>query len=310
MKKENDILTLLNLACYKHTGCLLPINDYGGNNWKYELEFMPNPCDDEYGKDIKKAKWSPHPYFNPLHLYYPSYDFGARVLRSLVVSEINFIRYGETEIKKQLKKIINPFGYADACHGGVSWTRAPPVKVLCSFHPNSKPSKIQKLFLTDLFHTGGPMDTRLPFCGITDPREDRPRNQHHLRTEELDKRILRGKQKQRQYDILTQSGKLRKKGNIAKDISDILMISIGMSSTHDAYFVKKYRLEAYQLRRMIREEQNAGRPHLRKQIGEYFTASELLQPQDFVEIYNPSSIDKKEKINQKLIANFPPTQTD
>ena len=305
MKKENDILTLLNLACYKHTGCLLPVNDCGGNNWKWVAPWHPQ-------LGFRKAKWSPHPYFNPLHLYYPSYDFGARVLRSLVVGEINFIRYGETEIKKQLKKIINPFGYADAKIGG--WANEPPVKVLCSFHPHSKPSKIQKLFLADLVHTG---ETALgtthshPLCAfpVCISSGSRPRNRHHHRTEELDKSILRRKHRRRPYDILTKSGKLRKKGNIAKDISDILMISIGMSSTYDGYFVKNFELATYQLRRMIRDYAHPNSTPLRKQIGEYFTASELLQPQDFVEIYNPSSIDKKEKINQKLIANFP-TQSD
>ena len=87
MTKQNDPLTLLNLACLKHTGGLLPISDFGGNNWKYEIETYEN------GDDIvieKYGVWSPHPYFNPLHLYYPSDDFGVRVLRSILVDEIKF----------------------------------------------------------------------------------------------------------------------------------------------------------------------------------------------------------------------------
>ena len=107
---KTDTLTLLNLACIKHTGCSLPISDFGANNWKY-VEFEDFSLKELEPRKSRKAVWSPHPYFNPLHLYYPSYDFGARVLRSQIVGEIEFIRHGEKRMKEIIIKQLNPYNY-------------------------------------------------------------------------------------------------------------------------------------------------------------------------------------------------------
>jgi len=42
----------------------------------------------------------------------------------------------------------------------------------------------------------------------------------------------------------------------------------------------------------------------------YIIPEDKLEPEDYIRIYNPKAIDKKKLINQKLIANFPLTQSD
>ena len=83
-----DIQTLLNLACIKYTGYPLPAVGRGDNNWKFEY-IAPPVVPPVFLKWCKKrAVWSPHPYFNPLHLYYPSNDFVVSVCRKLIAGEI------------------------------------------------------------------------------------------------------------------------------------------------------------------------------------------------------------------------------
>ena len=314
MAKQNDTLTLLNLACIKYTGCSLPISDYTGNNWKY-IEFEDFSLKKLEQSKSRKGVWSPHPYFNPLHLYYPSYDFGARVLRSLIVEEIDFIKHGEQRMRDIMKKQLNPYGYRGAqydIHNGVRKYRE-PIRFACSFEYGSQPAKLQQLFLKDVFYTTG--------CNDGYPQKPRGRytpdwNKHAERTIKLDKKIFRDKcnriRWREKFDIFTKKGDLRKLklNKIAEDIHTMREMAQSMSYAGYYYYVVGYSCSAEQLRRAIvrfDNGRNATQPHLSHKIAAEYRVSPHLTPDEFVRIFNSnhSSKNAQEKINQKLIANFP-----
>ena len=312
MTKQNDTLTLLNLACIKYTGCSLPISDYTGNNWKY-VEFEDFSLKNLEPSKSRKAVWSPHPYFNPLHLYYPSYDFGARVLRSLIVEEIDFIKHGEQRMREIMKKQLNPYGYRGQQYGVKKYRE--PIRFACSFEYGSQPANLQKLFLTDVIHIN-------QFSQSSHPQKPRGRytpdwNKHHDRTIKLDKKIFRDKcnsiRWREKFDIFTKKGDLRKLklNRIADDIHTMREMAQSMSYAGYYYYVVGYSCSAEQLRRAVLRfdnGRNATQPHLSHKIAaEYRVGQRKLTPDDFVRIFNSnhSSKNAQEKINQKLISNFP-----
>ena len=92
----SDVLTLLNLACIKHTGQALPRNSQELPNWKFHL-------DD--GK--KRAVWSPSPYFNSLQVHTSDDDPDRNIIRRVVVDELKFI-FGS-----QGARLVNPMVVLD-----------------------------------------------------------------------------------------------------------------------------------------------------------------------------------------------------
>lgn len=290
MTKHNDPLTLLNLACIKYTGCPLPTGEFGGNNWKYELaldEYVDEPNFNPPDHP-KYAKWSPHPYFNPLHLYYPSYDFAARVLRSQIVDEIKFLKSDWTTSSHSTKSEFNPYGYKQ-------------VIVVVKLGYNSIPSKIARLFLEDLPNTGCHEYPRF--------LEHNGKLCHHHRTRALDETIMRRKNKR--YDIWTKKGDLRKHKDTAKIIYELYYLMISMSFTGYLLYFHEYHADWDDVLRQIR----GGVWHIQpwryrgKNYQEWVKPMLANEPKlttdDFIQIYNPQSIDKQEKINRALITNFP-----
>ena len=297
MTKQNDPLTLLNLACLKHTGCLLPISDFGGNNWKYKF-------DQEFyevsgGLMRGKAKWSPHPYFNPLHLFYPSDDFGVRVLRSILVDEIKFCKDPTTiTTKETLKSMGNPYGYKG-------------VQIQIKLDFGSIPSKINRLFLVDREPHDYPH-----FGGIYNDHKSRQAI-HHPSTKALDEGIFKNKMWKRvglnyayKYDIWTAKGNLRKRKDTVDTIYLLKQLAIGMSNTSEDLYFQGYHCYWSDIRREINGNYNTvewkfkGKTYY-EWIAPILKSEPQLTPEDYIRIYNPSSIDKQEKINQALITNFP-----
>ena len=95
----SDVITLLNLACIKHTGQVLPRSSQEFPNWKF--------CLDD-GK--KRAVWSPSPYFNPLQEHGTDDDPDHNILRRVVVDELKFI-FGSCVSKGA--PLINPMVVLD-----------------------------------------------------------------------------------------------------------------------------------------------------------------------------------------------------
>ena len=296
--KGNDPLTLLNLACLKHTGCLLPISDFGGSNW---VKKVLTVCDGDEIYRFPNAKWSPHPYFNPLHLYYPSDDFGVRVLRSLLVDEIKFCSNpASIATKDTVKSLANPYGYKGVV-----------VKIQLDFH--SLPAKIGRLFLVDRESHPYPH-----FGGQWNSDKSRPAI-HHPHTIALDEGIFKRKMTEQiegswnsryKYDIWTAKGNLRKKKDTVDILYNLRYLAIGMSYTGDRYYFQGYHCSWCDIKREIRGNYNI--PQWRFKGKNYYEWVEArwksepkLTPEDFIRIYNPQSIDKQEKINKALIANFP-----
>lgn len=78
-----DPLTLVNLACLKHTGCLLPVSCNGSPEWSYELVD---------GK--KKGKYNPYKSTllrNPFVTAYDTHPIEQQIKRSMIVGEIKEI---------------------------------------------------------------------------------------------------------------------------------------------------------------------------------------------------------------------------
>ena len=294
--KQNDPLTLLNLACLKHTGCPLPISEFSGNNWKYK--FDQNFYEVSGGLMRGKAKWSPHPYFNPLHLYYPSDDFGVRVLRSNLVDEIKYCKSPGVSEALKVNSIGNPYRYKG-------------VTVVIQLQHNSIPSKINRLFLEDL---DGYNDFGYPHFGYNSKQVI-----HHPRTRDLDEGIMKRKcavnsgldillfGSEYKWDIWTQKGDLRKRMDTVDTIYELGYLAIGMSSTSNEFWFKGVRTTLDDISRILK-----GNPPWRFKGKTYYEWIEprwkqepKLTPEDFIRIYNPQSINKQEKINQALIANFP-----
>ena len=88
-----DILTLLNLACIKHTGQGLPNSCLEATNWKYKV------ID---GK--KRAVWRPSPYAEPLRVGHPTNDAEHNILRKQVVGQLNFIFKDACRIALNVKR--------------------------------------------------------------------------------------------------------------------------------------------------------------------------------------------------------------
>jgi len=252
------------------------------------------------------AKWSPHPYFNPLHLYYPSDDFGVRVLRSLLVDEIKFCRNPAIiATKDTVKSLANPYGYKGVV-----------VKIQLDF--NSIPAKIHRLFHPDR----EPHDSEYPHFGGGEVPSLRKKTQaiHHPATKDLDEGIIKRKMMEYssdfgggsryKYDIWTAKGALRKKKDTVDIIYNLRYLAIGMSYTGHRYFFQGYHCSSWDISREIKGSVYSpawkfkGKTYY-EWIEPIWKAEPKLTSDDFIRIYNPQSIDKQEKINQKLIANFP-----
>tara|TARA_R110001592_G_scaffold109172_2_gene304617 strand:+ start:27 stop:956 length:930 start_codon:yes stop_codon:yes gene_type:complete len=308
MSKENDTLTLLNLACIKYTGFSLPVSEFDANNWRYELDWSTTgywTTGGGRGNPSKKAVWSPHPYFNPLHLYYPSNDFGARVMRRLIVEEIDFILHARKRLEKQFnKELSNQFGYKGAF-----------AEIQINENPYCKFAKIRSLFISR-----GGVDGRnqpnQPPPGIADPPQ--LWNQHSKRTNSLDSNIIRRKfydkveNRRASAAAFTKKGTLVKKRRTAEIMDDWFMMNVGMSNTSNFYCPHPdgyHNKTEYCLKLMIRETKIGGAAFgcdLQKIIGEVRKErASQLTPADYVEIFNPSHIDKKDKIDRALLTNFP-----
>ena len=307
MSKENDTLTLLNLACIKYTGFSLPVSEFDANNWRYELDWSTTgywTTGGGRGNPSKKAVWSPHPYFNPLHLYYPSNDFGARVMRRLIVEEIDFILRGRKRLEKQFnKELSNQFGYKDA------WR-----EIQITENPFSKLAKIKKLFISRNTLRDKQEQPDRP----RGSRDDQVWNEHSKRTRCLDSKIIQRKfwanlENRRAGDAtFTKKGTLVKKKRTADIMDDWFMMNVGMSNTSNFYCPHPdgyHNKTEYCLKLMIRETKIGGAAFgkdLQKIIGEVRKErASQLTPADYVEIFNPSHIDKKDKIDRALLTNFP-----
>lgn len=83
-----------------------------------------------------------------------------------------------------------------------------------------------------------------------------------------------------------------------------------MSYTGDRYYFQGYRCSEWDVKRELRGNYNTpawrfkGKTY-HEWIEPIWKAEPKLTADDFIRIYNPQSIDKQEKINQKLITNFP-----
>ena len=294
MTKHSDTLTLLNLACIKYTGFSLPISEFGGDNWKYEValdEYVDEPNFNPPDHP-KYAKWSPHPFFNPLHLYYPSYDFGIRVLRSQIVDEIKFIKSNWAKQNHDATKSeFNPYGYKQ-------------VIVVVKLGYNSIPSKVGRLFLEDLEEFLGHSPNEYPKFFNTQKSVS-----HHNRTRVLDEEIMRRKHKR--YDIWTKKGDLRKHKDTAKIIYELYYLMISMSFTGYHLYFHDYHADWDDVRRQIRGGIWGIQPwrYRGKNYYEWVRPMLAKEPKlttdDFIQIYNPQAINKQEKINRALITNFP-----
>jgi len=294
--KGGDPLTLLNLACLKHTGCLLPISDFGGSNW---VKKVLTVCDGDEIYRFPNAKWFPHPYFNPLHLYYPSDDFGVRVLRSLLVDEIKFCSNpASIATKDTVKSLANPYGYKGVVVKIQLDFNSLPAKISRMFHPEREPHQYP--------HFGGEWNDIKSRTVI-----------HHPRTQALDEGIMRRKMMEKvgynyrhKYDIWTQKGDLRKKKDTVDILYNLQYLAIGMSYTGDRYYFQGFNCSWWDIEfqkrgaGMMPEWRFKGKNYY-EWIEPIWKAEPKLTPDDFIRIYNPSSIDKQEKINQALIANFP-----
>lgn len=86
----NDLESILNLACIKYTGFPLPTSALTRNNWKYEWGQPPANFFEGGEHGWKYAKWSPDPYFNPLHLHYPANDLVHQIQRKHINEELRF----------------------------------------------------------------------------------------------------------------------------------------------------------------------------------------------------------------------------
>lgn len=281
----DNTLTLLNLACIKYTGHPLPVSDFDANNWKHTK-------DKPKVGETKKAIWSPHPYFNPIHLYYPSNDFGAQIMRRLVCAEIHYLKDGIVKIKEQVKKLFNPFNYKG---------KFDTPNISLYFGYNSRQDQLRNLF--SVYTT----DNSKPTTGTYFKYHY---NQFDHRIVEIDSRILRNKIRDffgEFKDVYTQKGDLRKKKQTAYDIYETLQLGLGMSCCSEETFFAGYSPVGEGFRRDLREWGYGKFPEIgyTNLIAPIFQNSETLSADDFVCIYNPSSINKQEKINQALIANFP-----
>ena len=105
---SNSIITILNLACIKHTGCPLP-SSLLGTDWKYIEDdcFQPRPT---CPQRKRFAVWDPSPYSYPLKEVMPTDDPEHKILRNIVVDELKEIaanlqtqanQYREMAIKAQ-----------------------------------------------------------------------------------------------------------------------------------------------------------------------------------------------------------------
>ena len=86
---SNSIITILNLACIKHTGCPLP-SSLLGTDWKYIEDdcFQPRPT---CPQRKRFAVWDPSPYSYPLKEVMPTDDPEHKILRNIVVDELKEI---------------------------------------------------------------------------------------------------------------------------------------------------------------------------------------------------------------------------
>ena len=299
-------IDLLNLACIKYTGCPLPVSDFDANNWKYEFELVEYV--DKWRKtNHKKAKWLPHPYFNPLHLYYPSYDFGVRVLRTNLVDELQtwFDVLSERKQKEIQQKVLEQFNKENPyfpCQVFVS-VRASPKGY------NDRQSKLK--------------------CILEPIVNDRCRDEYALN---IDEKIM--KQKLKRLDlgvIFTQQDTILKKPIAFEVLYYVSLLKIGMSYKNDYgtnQFIKfpstystnnwghcpsvswtnKFLptdLSGWNLRKVNCADyyKNWIVKHQQK-LNKEFIPADSLTTDDYVRIYNPQGFDKKEYIEKKLIENF------
>lgn len=301
-------IELLNLACIKYTGCPLPISDFDANNWKYELD--EQWCDVAGSILTKKAKWSPHPYFNPLHLYYPSYDFGVRVMRTNLVDELQnwfdvLSERKQKEIQEKVLEQINKENPYFSCQ----------VMVRVRATANSYDDRQAKL------------------RSILDPIVNvRCRDQYAYN---IDEQVMERKLKRLDLGVIfTQQDTILKKPISFEVLYYVSLLRIGMSyknNYHSKYqyinFPSAYTTNCWGHCPTLYWEEGDFLPkelsgwNLRKvksadyyktwivkhqqKLKKEFVPADSLTTDDYIRIYNPQGYNKTEKINKALIANFP-----
>tara|TARA_R110000822_G_scaffold119979_1_gene253259 strand:+ start:715 stop:1599 length:885 start_codon:yes stop_codon:yes gene_type:complete len=292
----DDILTLLNLACIKYTGQSLPSSDNGDNNWKYKI------CYDEYVDEPtfnppdhpKQAVWSPNPYFNPLHLYTPSFDFGARVMRKLIVDELEFIfNYKEILMDKISK--LSPYGK------GLTISITPIYNSPICKITQLIPKKYKKTISYPLITAGRnevnyhPSEILLHDRDILTKKQQQPSVQQGI-----------NKHYECKYNLFTAKDELRRNKQIVEDLFEIRMMTIGMSSCSQRVYSKTLFSDWRDLQNYHFGYWNYRGKTFYECMGELYKREEdNLQPADWIRIFSPQRIDKKELINNALIANFP-----
>lgn len=290
-------IDLLNLACIKYTGCPLPTSESGANNWKYEKEKT------SIITLTKKAKWSPHPYFNPLHLYYPSYDFGVRVLRTNLVDELKiwFDVLSETKQKEIQQKVLEQFNKENpyfSCRVFVSVSTT-------GLGFNSREAKLKYLLEPIV--------------------SNRCRDQYALN---IDEQVM--KQKLKRLDlgvIFTQQDTILKKAHSFEVLYYVSLLRIGMSYNNNFIkFPSTYSTNCWGHCPSVRWTDKflptdlSGSWNLRKvkcadyyktwivkhqqKLKKEFIPADSLTTDDYVRIYNPQGYNKTEYIEKKLIENF------
>jgi hypothetical protein len=295
-------IDLLNLACIKYTGVPLPVSDFASNNWKYELD--EQWCDVAGSILTKKAKWSPHPYFNPLHLYYPSYDFGVRVMRTNLVDELQtwFDVLSERKQQEIQEKVLEQFNKENPYFSCQVIVRVRPTT-------NSFDDRQGKLrFMLD------------PIVN------DRGREQFAWA---VDREIMRKKLKRLDLGVIITAGDTVLRKPISFEVLYyVSLIKIGMSynrtdvSFPSAYttnnfghcpsfvwdnkFLPNELVRDWKLRSVNSKDyyKNWIVKHQQKLKTE-LSPADCLTPEDYIRIYNPQGYNKTEKINKALIANFP-----
>ncbi|MDA0758559.1 MAG: hypothetical protein O3C01_07865 [Bacteroidetes bacterium] len=117
------------------------------------------------------------------------------------------------------------------------------------------------------------------------------------------------------YDIWTAKGLLRRKKETAEIIYNLIYLKIGMSYAGDRYYFKGYHCGWNEILRNIRGIPGPGgappwtfaRKTYLQCIKPMIDREPKLEPKDWIRIFAPNQINKTEKINRVLIANFPPS---
>ena len=337
---SNDIQTLLNLACFKYTGCYLPVSNSDPNNWKY-IDAVG------WGRSYRKAIWSPHPYFNPIHLYYPSNDFAVEICRKL----INY------EFIHKLKITGRDVGTGNNAFGGERVQRGNFAAA-----PKSLAEEVEELINKKLsiYPKRGKqsvmivINTNFPFPiwrrgegeGGRAGRDGEPRTGRLMcvDTSIISNKIERLMEEKRKSFISANGETVLKSQDSIETLYEIKLLAIGMSChpnsqpyVRDLHNERKHKLyltvntdtdvlhgftpggllfypwiENYYREQLYWRYRNQTRGELFKKYlqkankkfkGES-THPDCLSTRDFISIYDSKSLNKKEYLEKKLIENF------